>query len=256
MSEVQSGRLFCVPYEIQRPGESTEAAVARAGVILDHMVAHPVWFATPMEQSAIRESAAWLLTHPEHQKFEIWLGGKLVGMILLSRLVPQCDVLLHFTLFGISLLSARQLLWNFLGTHCFGTLGLQRVSFEVPEHVTTLAKFMRSRLAFRYESELDLDRVPFAGHLVEYLKDKKQAGRFHMQDPATALAKLGSRRECIYWDPQAGVWRDMLLLRLLKAEYLAHSTPRADSQATESPVSEPSSHARTEASAVPANHPA
>lgn len=233
------GKLFCIPYQMQRPGETPEQAGARASLILDRMVEHPFWFSTPMDHAAIRESAAWLLTHPEHQKHEIWLGGRLVGMILLSRLSPGVDALLHFTLFGVSLLSARTLLWNFIGHHCFGTLGLQRVSFEVPEHVTTLAKFMRSRLAFRYEGEVCLDSTPFAGHLIEHLRDKRKAGRWHMTDPASSLAKLGARREASHWDGER--YRDVLLLRLLKSEYDAHSTPRADSQATEpTPPEEPS----------------
>lgn len=253
MSEVQSGRLFAVPYEIQRAGETPEAAGARASVILSRMCEHPFWFSTPMEQAQIRESAAWLLTHPEHIKHEIWMGGRLVGMILLSRVTPGVDCLLHFTLFGISLLAARSLLWNFLGTYCFGELGLQRVSFEVPEHVTTLAKFMRSRLCFRFEGELSLDRVPFAGHIVEHLKAPAKAGRFHMADPEISLAKLGSRRESAHWDGTQ--WRDLLLLRLLKTEHVAHSTPRADSQATEDTPHQEPHVARIEAGRLPANHP-
>jgi hypothetical protein len=173
-------------------------------------------------------------------------------MILLSRVTPGVDALLHFTLWGCSLLSVRSLLWNFIGSYCFGELGLQRVSFEVPEHVTTLAKYMRSRLAFRGEGELSLDGAQFAGHLVSYLKDKKRSGKFHMQDPEPALARLGARREHAHWD--GTVWQDVLLLRLLKAEYLTHSTPRADSQATESP--DPESYvARREASSLPAADP-
>lgn len=252
-------KLFAIPYEMQRAGETPETAGARSGIILDRMCEHPFWFSTPMERAQIRESAAWLLTHPEHLKWEVWCGGQLSGMILLSRLTPGVDALLHFTLFGASLMGFRKLLWRFIGKVCFEELGLQRVSFELPENAETLVAFFRQRLAFRYEGELNLRGGAFGKYVATHLEDRgtsrkaAPAGQFHTQIPETALARLGSRREAAHWDADSKVWRDLLLLRLLKSEYLAHSTPRADSQATEdSPYQEPHV-ARSEASRLPAD---
>lgn len=248
---MSEGGLFCIPYQVQRPGETPEQMEARNKRILDVLCDHPHWYGAPMEKEKIRESAAWMLTHPEHRKWEVWLGGRQVGMLHLSRILPGVDALLHFAFDGISLLSVRSLIWNFIGKVCFGQLGLQRVSFEVPEHIPTLARYMRAKLRFLYENELSLEKAPLGEYLAEHLKTKK-AGRFHMDDPYASLARLGSRREQAHWDGTQ--FRDVLLLRLLKTEYESASPRRADSR-TDEPSQEPSVESVPEASRIFPSHP-
>ncbi len=234
-----AGKLFCIPYVFQRPGETPEHAGTRGGAILDQMVAHPMWFAAGAPKEDIRQQSAWLLTHPEHWKFEVWLGGRLVGMIVLSRITPKVDALLHFTFFGTNLFSARQLLWNFLG-YAFDTLGLQRISFEVPEHVVGLIKFARRKLCFLYEGEVDCRDKPVARFLAS-----KEAKKHHSADAHTWIAKQGSRREGAHFDGTK--WQDIILLRLLKSEWLAHEgTPGVEPIATITESEDSSDVARLE----------
>lgn len=245
---MSEGGLFCIPYQVQRPGETPEQMEARNKRILDVLCDHPHWYGAPMEKEKIRESAAWMLTHPEHVKYEIWLRGKHVGMLHLSRILPGVDALLHFALDGVSPLTVRGLIWKFLGSVCFGQLDLQRVSFEVPEHIPTLIKFMRAKLDFRLEGELDLEGNPLGKHLGDTLKSPKLSGKLHMVEPYPSIARLGSRRERAFWDGEQ--FRDVILLRLLRAEFdQLDSLRRADSRADE-PLQEPSVVPRSEASRI------
>lgn len=245
---VSAGRLFAIPYQWARPDESPAQVNERNRVILDHLCAHPMWFAAGLPPEELRATSAWLLTHPQHRLWEVWLGGKMVGMLALSRITPGVDCLLHYTMWGCSLLSARALLQNFLG-HVFDTLGLQRISFEVPEHVKGLVGFMRNRLGFRYEGEALCEKHP----AVVYLKSPK-SGRLHMPDAELFIARQGSRRESSHWDGTR--FRDMLLLRLIKSEYdVAARSLSTESRGTpDSPPQESSGEPRLEARAVPALH--
>ena len=249
MSHVFSaGNLFCVPYVFQREGETPEHAGARGGAILDQMVAHPMWFAAGAPDD-IRAQSAWLLTHPEHLKWEVWFGGKLTGMIVLSRVTPKVDALLHFTFFGCSLFAARQLLWNFLG-YAFETLDLQRISFECPEHVKGLTVFMREKLCFLYEGELSCKE-----HRITQFLQSGKAGIYHTAHAPMWLAKQGARREHAHWDGKR--WRDILLLRLLKSEWFTHEgTPGVEPIATVSESEDSHDESRLETSRVPDRSPA
>lgn len=239
-----AGKLFCVPYVFQREGETPEHAGARGGAILDQMVAHPMWFAAGAPSEGIREQSAWLLTHPEHWKWECWLGGRLVGMIVLSKITPKVDALLHFTFFGTSLFSARQLLWNFLG-YAFEHLDLQRISFEAPEHVKGLVTFMREKLCFLYEGE-----VHSREHRIAQFLASNKAGIYHTAAAPMWVAKQGSRREHAHFDGKQ--WRDILLLRLLRSEWSSHDgTPGVEPIATISESGDSHDVVRLAASAVP-----
>jgi hypothetical protein len=217
---IEGGNLFAVPFNpfIGRPERLTE--------ILDHMCEHPLWFAAPMTPEEMRENCAWYLADTAARKWEVWLGGRLVGMVLLTRITPKVDGLLHFTFFGISLFSARRLLWNLMGS-IFRDFQLERISFEAPEHVKGLVAFARSKLGFRYESELSCSSHP----LVAFLQSH-DSGRFHAADAHTWIAKQGSRREASHWDGKK--WRDVVLLRIRRTEYLERdaATLAGEAQAT------------------------
>jgi hypothetical protein len=244
MSEgVSGGNLFAVPFNpyIGPPEKLT--------VILDHMCAHPLWFAAPMTPEAIRKDCAGYLADQSNMKWEVWLGGRLVGMVLLTRIVPRVDALLHFTFFGISLFSTRKLLWNLMG-HIFEELDLQRISFETPESVKGLVAFARSKLGFRYESELNCSNHP----LVAFLKSH-DAGRFHAADAPTWIAKQGSRREAAHWDGKK--WRDVALLRLRRDEFLERNAELLAVEAEATAESEGSPDVtRAETGEVSSLHPA
>lgn len=202
---IEGGRLLAFPY--RGPDMGWEANTA----LLDHMSAHPLWFAGGGDAESARIMAAWMLTHPEYMKWEIWNAGRFAGMLLLSRLVPRVDAVLHFTFLpasqsGVTLFGARRLLWNFIG-HAFETYDLQRISVEVPEHAGQLAKFLRQRLAFRYEGEGNTER----------LQRNKIGVRLEVPGAPTWVAGQGSRREKAHWNGQD--WSDLILLRLLRAEY-------------------------------------
>lgn len=218
---VEGGRLFAIPYRLDFGGIEKNTA------ILDHMVEHPLWFAASMPPDEIRIASAWMLTNPEFIKYEVWLGGKLVGMLLVSDIIPKVDALFHFTFFGVSLLSARKLLLNFIG-HIFETLDIQRISFEVPEHVKGLERFARMKLGFRFEGEDSCAEHP----VVKFLQSK-DAGRLHAADAQIWVARQGSRREAAHWDAKTGRYRDIILLRLLKREWEAKTLlPGGEPQAT------------------------
>lgn len=221
---IEGGRLLALPY--RGPGLSLDVHSR----LLDHMETHRLWFAGGGEDA--RVAAAWMLTNAEFYKHEIWNGGRFAGMLLLSRITPKVDALMHFTLLpaaesGVTLFGARRLLWNFIG-HAFETFGLQRISAEVPEHVPKLAHFFRRRLGFKYEGEADLGR----------LQKNKGIVKFDIPGAPTWIAGHGSRRERAHWNGRD--WSDLILLRLLRDEYLARASsgdmPKATSENT-NPVS-------------------
>jgi RimJ/RimL family protein N-acetyltransferase len=225
-----TGALFAIPYAIHRT--TPEADALRCHTIIEHLVAHPMWFASGKSEDEIRADVIYYLGNNEYWKYEVWLGGRFVGMILLSNVHPRIDGLLHFTFWGVTLFSARRLLWNMIG-QIFRDFQLQRISFEAPEHVKGLIAFMRSRLYFKYEGEVAAGAHP----LTAFLRSK-DSGRFHAQDAPTWIAKQGSRREGAHWDGR--VWRDVICLRLKRSEWEAKcaEVPAGEAGATaESEVS-------------------
>lgn len=210
MNPVDGGKLLAIPYRGVAAGVEVNAA------LFEHLIAHPQWFSTGLNEDEARLNIAYILTTPDWYKWEIWHGGTFAGLILLSRVSPRCDALFHFTLFpsaqsGVTLFMARRLLWNFLG-HAFDTFQLQRISVEIPEGVPKLAHFLRQRLGFRYEGEEDTAR----------LHKNKGVLRLDVPGARTWIAGQGSRRERAHWD--GSKWADLILLRLLKAEYDARAS--------------------------------
>ena len=187
--------LFVVPY---RP---FEGAADKNEHILAACEAHPERFTLPLTRDDIRLTVASYLTNPQHLVWEVWNDGTFCGIFMLSRIVPQSDALWHFVFFDGDLMGKRSLLRNFLQDICFGQLGLQRVSVEVPENVQTLIKFVRRYLGFTYEGETALA--------------KSEAAR-RVSGGATWITRQGSRRERAHL--LDSTWHDVLLLRVLKED--------------------------------------
>lgn len=217
-SPVSGGRLIAVPYQWDRGWSGKNTA------ILDYVAANPGVIAQPRAPEDLRvETAAWLVD-PDNYFWELWDGGKFVGIFLVTRLSPECDALFHFVLLGGSVFAAKRLIWNFLG-YLFERYQLQRISVEVPEFREKLIRFYRKTLRFRYEGEPSCEDAP----AVQFLKTE-QAGRYRDEHAGQHLALLGSRREKAHWDGQQ--YRDVVLLRLLKSGYDQRLTPGAEPEAT------------------------
>lgn len=227
--EVAGGRLLAIPYRGLALGPELNS------LLIEHLVQHPFWFAAEQPPDELRVSVAYMLTSPDYYKWEIWNGGTLAGGIFLHRVVPKVDALFHFMLLphqlsGTTLFSARRLLWNFLG-HAFQAFDLQRISAEVPEDRPKFTNFLRQRLAFKYEGELDLKRF-------EKVKSMLRP-KFHDHEYAqTWVAAFGSRREHAHWNG-AG-YSDLMLLRLLRSEYDARASLGMMPQATRGTLTETS----------------
>lgn len=204
---IEGGKLFAIPFDLNR------GPLERHTALLDHLCSNPLWFAAAASPDEIRVNAAYMMTDPSFWKWEVWSAGDFVGMLLLSKVVPRLDAVFHFTFLpassngGTTLFGSRRLLWNFLG-YVFEAFDLQRISVEVPEGSVRLAHFLRQRLGFKYEGELDLDR----------LRKSKGLVRHDIPGAASWIAQQGSRREQAHWDGTK--WSDVLLLRLLRSEYI------------------------------------
>lgn len=241
---IDGGKLFAIPYDIER------GPLEKNTRILDHMAQHTPWFAASQTPEEARANAAWMLTDTAHYKWEAWSGGRFAGVILLSRIIPRVDALFHFTLLpssesGVTLFSARRLLWNFLG-YAFDAFQLQRISAEVPEHSPKFAHFLRQRLGFRYEGETATDR----------LQKNRGIVRFDVPGANTWIASHGSRRESAHWDAARNKWSDLILLRLLRSEYLTRASLGELPKATSESSTRDSDVARIERRPVPATDPA
>lgn len=219
MSEaISGGRLFAIPYVWNRgsPEKNT--------TLMDYMCKNRMWFSASLTEEEARVNTAWMMTDPSYFKYEVWNGGRLAGVLILHKVTPPVDAIFHFGFLGVqasgvSLFAAKRLLWNFLGW-AFDNFGLQRVTMEIPEHYPTLIRFVRQKLAFKYEGELDLERYAKFG-----LKGDEPSIR-------AALALYGSRRESAHWNPKTEKWEDVVLLRLLRSEYEARRSSGPGPQTT------------------------
>jgi hypothetical protein len=119
------------------------------------------------------------LTDPANAAWEVWQNDAFIGILMLDHIVPFVDARWQFVFFDDELASKTLLLREF-ARRCFVELGLQRLTFEAPEHMAVLTGFVRRKLGFAYEG-----------------------GDRH-----------GSRRERAYCDAE-GRWHDVTTLRLL-----------------------------------------
>jgi len=192
----------------------------RNAKILDEFVAHPEWCTMPLNDDELRLVATATLVNLGSLVWECWREGELVGILLLTRVVPKIDALFHFLFFDSNLVGKRLLLKRFLKEYCFEELGFRRVSIEVPEHQHRYRDFCRRVLGFRYEGEgrpLDPSKSPDMG-------------------TQRWVAEQGSRRERAYC--YKGKWLDLQLMRLLP-EDVANADQSGDDSSGGGPRVEP-----------------
>ncbi|KKL52101.1 hypothetical protein LCGC14_2288850 [marine sediment metagenome] len=184
--------------------------LTKNSVILDEFVAHPEWCTIPLGDDKLRVVASATLTAPDSLVWECWREGELVGILLLTRVVPKIDALFHFLFFDHNLVGKRLLLRRFF-QWCFKDLGLRRISMEASEHQRKYIRFCRT-MGFLYEGE---DMPGTIGDSIKLDRTPKE------------VARHGSRREQAYY--HKGKWLDIQLLRLLPKDVAHANKPRNDS---------------------------
>ena len=186
---------------------SNEANALDNTLLLDTFCAHGFFCTYPQTPEDQRIIGASLLTNPANLVYGVWRGGNLVGVCILTEVVPGADATFHFLFTDGKLRSRRPVLHEFLG-HCFRDLGFERISMRVPEFKPALIDFARLKLGFRFEGEV--------------------AAKLHQdvckiappdQRPHVFVARFGSRKENAHYHD--GRWQDVICLRLLKDEYEA-----------------------------------
>lgn len=245
MTYIEGGRLLAIPYRGLGAGPEVNAK------IIDFICANPPWFSSALTPEEIRLQVVWSMTDPSVYKWEVWNGGALAGFLLLHRVVPRVDAVFHFVFLpskesrGATLFGAHKLLNAFLGS-VFQQFNLQRISAEVPEHKPKLVSFFRGRLGFRYEGETDIDR----------LQKNKAVVMAQKPGVATWVAAHGSRRENAHYNPDTGAWSDLILMRLLRAEYLERASSGTDVPQATRVIAEESHVVERHTAPVPAANPA
>lgn len=183
--------LLAVPYE------PFAGNPARNDIILQKCAEMPNLF--PLQPDSVEErmvAVAHTLTAPDTYAWEVWRSHELCGILILSKIIPGLDAQAHFAFFDRALFGRTQLMRRVIG-QAFAQFSLERLSVEVPEHLTALVDFARRKLGFKYEGE--------AAAVASGLPRARWA------------AAWGSRREHAYRDGL--VWRDTVRLRLLRSEY-------------------------------------
>jgi hypothetical protein len=194
--------LLAIPYEPD-PFGTNPSRMARNEVILRTCAEMPNLF--PLRPETVEErmiAVAQTLTAPDSYAWEVWRGSALCGMLLLTHCIPGYDALAHFAFFDRQLFGRSALMQRVIG-QAFARFGLERLTAEIPEHLTALVDFARRKLGFRYEGEPKAHAEGFAR--------------------ARSLAAWGSRREHAYRD--GVIWRDLIRLRLLRGEHEARQLP-------------------------------
>lgn len=184
-----------------------EADELKNGKILAHCSTMSNLFPLPWSEDERKVLVANILTDSKNLYWEVWKKPpmELVGLLILTRIVPKLDALAHFAFFDRHLVGKRPLIQTML-SWCFEQLELRRISVEIPEHLEPLIRFAR-KLGFRYEGETLAASHPMTTAL-------EQKGVNHAPQ---WVAKWGSRLEGMHFDGQA--WRDVVLLRLLREEH-------------------------------------
>ena len=200
-----TSRFLAVPFE---------TTPKKVKIIINECVEHPWWFNAPCSDEERAFAIGFLIHDPQNRVWEVWEGGYFVGLILLQRIQPRVDALLHFVFFDQNLINKRSLLLGFLGC-CYHSdeFGFERISFEVPEFRSALVGFARRKLGFTFEGE-SVVRQMVVQHGLR-LKDPYRAN--HKESLDVIVAGAGSRREAAHW--HKGQWHDVLCLKQTKAEY-------------------------------------
>jgi len=179
-----------------------------ADLLLQGMLSVPAIFPVPGSPEERRVLIASVLSDPLNRVWLVWQHGVLIGVLLLTHIIPQVDAQAHFVFFDRTLFGRKALVWNLMGK-VFREYDLQRLTVEVPEYLTPLYKFVRKKLYFRLEGETTAEGHPLVTQkLTPYVPN----------GPAW-VARLGSRRERACWNSETNQWVDMLRLRLLRTEY-------------------------------------
>lgn len=173
--------------------------------LLDAFVAQPDFITYPHPPEIARRMGAHILTDPANIIWATYCDKSLTGLILLQRVVPYVDALVHFLFLDKNLASKRKLLQNVIGT-CFTEFGFNRLSMEMPEGVR-LERFARKVLGFKFEGE---DRAKDTDLPSEGARD--WASKNYQW-----IARQGSRMESAHFDGTE--WRDIIKLRLLANEW-------------------------------------
>ena len=171
--------IFGVPPFLCTPYKPLTGLLTKNDAILARAVEHPENFLVSPRSGDVELLVAHALTSPDNATWEVWRNDTFVGIIHLDHIVPECDARLHFVFLDNVLADKAALLRTFV-QQCFTLFGFERLSFEVPDHLSTLQSFARRHLGFRHESG------------------------------------TRSRRERAYFDGDR--WHDVVLLRLLAEE--------------------------------------
>lgn len=132
---------LCVPY---RPFVGN---AAKNELILARCEAYPERFLASPRSGNPRMLVAAMLTDPDNLAWEVWQSGGLCGIILLDRIVPSIDARMHCVFFDDELVSKVTLVRGFMA-RCVTELLFERLTLEVPAHMTTLTGFARRKLGF------------------------------------------------------------------------------------------------------------
>lgn len=193
--------LIAVPFQY----DPTKPA-AKYDTLLNGMVGMQI-FPLPGTDEERRVIIAGVLTDPHNRAWEVWSGKQLVGCLLLTHIIPRLDATAHFAFWDRQLYGRKALVWNVLGK-VFQELELQRISVELPEHLTPLLRWCEKKLYFKPEGVTAATGHPLMEKLAPYVANA----------PAWA-ARLGSRRERAYYRADTNSFVDCIRLRITKGEY-------------------------------------
>lgn len=167
----------------------------------------PNLFPLPLTEDEKKIAVASWITKPDHLFWSVWAGGNVIGMIGLTRIIVGLDALAHLAFWDRQLWGRRALVLKMMAWS-FETLGLQRLSVEIPDHLDPLIRFCRAKLGFRYEGE---------GLAAQHPKLAALAAE-RINGPDKWVAKFGARREHMHRNGD-GTWHDLVTLRVLREEF-------------------------------------
>jgi hypothetical protein len=198
--------LIAMPF-VPFDGIKCSLSDENATKLLEGILNVPAIFSSPGTRDERRVQIASMLTNPKNKVWTVWEGANMVGVTVLVGIAYGIDAEAHFVFFDRKIFGRKALIYKLLGV-IFQELKLQRVSVEIPEHLTPLIRFVRSKLHFKYEGEDLASEHPMTKKLSEYVNNT-----------AKWVASIGARRERAYWREDTGEWVDLIRLRLLRSEY-------------------------------------
>lgn len=89
------------------------------------------------------------LTDPHNLVWEVWQNGSLCGILVWDHLVERVDARWHFAFFDDALAARADFLRDCIQRHF--AAGFERLSLEIPAHMSVLQSFAKRRLGFRPE---------------------------------------------------------------------------------------------------------